>query len=89
MEIYSATGTRLAVGLSVEDYLEERTTSLLHRLQWISDNIDALEGVNVEKGRLHVHRLEKDVTEEAKQYSSTLYGMLPRVKLTDRIRYLV
>ncbi|MEK4924924.1 Tn3 family transposase [Cytobacillus sp. FSL R5-0569] len=78
-----ATGTRLAVGLSVEDYLEERTTSLLRRLQCISDNIDALEGVNVEKGRLHVHRLEKDVPEEAKQYSSTLYGMLPRVKLTD------
>ncbi|GEC91045.1 MULTISPECIES: Tn3 family transposase [Paenibacillaceae] len=78
-----ATGTRLAVSLNVDEYLEERTSSLLHRLQWISENIDALEGVNIEKGRLHVHRLEKDVPEEAKQYSSTLYGMLPRVKLTD------
>ncbi|MDH4620207.1 Tn3 family transposase, partial [Brevibacillus sp. AY1] len=78
-----STGTRLAVSLNVEDYLEERTTSLLCRLQWIGDNIDALEGVNVEKGRLHVNRLEKDVPEEAKQYSAALYGMLPRVKLTD------
>ncbi|WP_349772230.1 Tn3 family transposase [Brevibacillus borstelensis] len=78
-----ATGTRLAVSLNVDDYLEERTNSLLRRLQWISEKIDTLEGVNVEKGKLLVHRLEKNVPEEAKQYSSTLYGMLPRVKLTD------
>ncbi len=78
-----ATGTRLAVNLNAGDYLEERTTTLLRRLQRISENIDTLEGVNEEKGRIHVHRFEKDVPEEAKQYSSTLYGMLPRVKLTE------
>lgn len=78
-----STGTRLAVSRNVEDYLEERTTSLLRRLRWIGDNIDALDGVNVEKGRLHVNRLEKDVPEEAKQYSAALYNMLPQVKLTD------
>lgn len=77
------TGSRLAVSLNVEEYLEERTTSLIHRLRWISKNIDELEGVNFEKGKLHVHRLEKDVPEEAKQYSATLYDMLPRIKLTD------
>ncbi len=77
------TTNRLAVSLNVEEYLEERTTSLSNRLRWISDNIDALEGVNVERGRLHVQRLEKDVPEEAKQYSATLYSMIPRVKLTD------
>lgn len=77
------TGSKLAVSLNVEEYLEERTTSLMHRLRWVSENIDELEGVNIEKGRLHVHRLEKDVPEEAKQYSATLYSMLPRIKLTD------
>lgn len=52
-------------------------------MQWVSENIDTLEGVNIEKGRLHIQRLEKDVPEEAKQFSATLYGILPRIKLTD------
>jgi hypothetical protein len=34
-------------------------------------------------GRLSISRLEKDVPEEAKKFSASLYQMLPRIKLTD------
>ncbi|SMF75017.1 Transposase and inactivated derivatives, TnpA family [Priestia filamentosa] len=78
-----SSGTRLAVPSNVDEYLEERMTSLLQRLNWVSDNIDTLEGVNIEKGRLHIQKLEKGVPEEAKQFSATLYSLLPRIKLTD------
>lgn len=78
-----SSGTKLAVSLNVEEFLEERIAALLHRLQWVSKNIDKLEGVNIERGKLHIQRLEKDVPEEAKQFSATLYSMLPRIKLTD------
>ncbi|MDR7079790.1 hypothetical protein J2Y03_004848 [Neobacillus niacini] len=54
-----SSGTKLAVGLNVEEYLKERTTSLLHRLQWVSENIDTLEGVNIEKGRFIFRDLKK------------------------------
>jgi hypothetical protein len=81
--IHTTDDTKLVVSLNVEEYLEERTTSLIHRLRWFSKNIDEIEGVKIEKGRLHVHRLEKDVPEEAKQYSASLYSLLPRIKLTD------
>lgn len=75
--------TRLSVSLSLEDYITERTESLNERLNWISTNLNKLEGVSLDKGRLSIARLEKDVPEEAKQYSTDLYQMLPRIKLTD------
>lgn len=82
-ETSHTTGTRLAVSLSVDDYLEERTNALLNRLNWMSKNIRDLEGVSLENGKIHVQRLEKDVPDEARQFSLRLYGMLPRIKLTD------
>lgn len=75
--------TKLAVSLSVEEYLEERTDSLLKRLTWVSSNIEDLEGVNLENGKLHINRLEKDVPEEAREFSLSLYELLPHIKLTD------
>ncbi|MDA8336487.1 MAG: Tn3 family transposase [Peptococcaceae bacterium] len=82
-ETARTTGTRLAVSLSVEEYLEERTDSLLKRLNWMSQNIRDIDGVTLEQGKLHVHRLEKCVPDDARQFSLNLYGMLPRIKLTD------
>jgi TnpA family transposase len=75
--------TRLSVSLSFEDYIQERTKSLNERLKWLSTNWNKLEGVSLEKGKLSIARLEKDVPEEAKKISANLYQMLPRIKLTD------
>ncbi|WP_201715524.1 Tn3 family transposase [Rossellomorea arthrocnemi] len=74
---------RLAVGSSAEEYLTERMDSLRKRLQAMSDNVDELEGVSINKGKFRIDRLEKDTPEEAKTFSSSLYSMLPRIKLTD------
>lgn len=52
------TATRLAGSLSAKEYLEERTASLLQRLNWVSNHINELDGVNVENGKLHIERLE-------------------------------
>jgi len=75
--------TRLSVSLSFEDYIQERTKSLNERLKWLSTNWNKLEGVSLEKEKLSIARLEKDVPEEAKKFSAGLYQMLPRIKLTD------
>lgn len=73
----------LAVPLRFEEYLMERIDSLNQRLDWLSQNSNDLEGVDIAKGKFYVHRLDKDTPEETKAYSSHLYSMLPRVKLTD------
>ncbi|PEM20328.1 Tn3 family transposase [Bacillus wiedmannii] len=75
--------TRLSVSLSFGDYMVERTNSLNERLKWIATNSNKLDGVSLEKGKLSLARLEKDVPEEAKKFSAGLYHMLPRIKLTD------
>lgn len=75
--------TKLAVSMSASDYLAERTESLLKRLEWVSKNVDDLEGINVDNGKLHIERLEKDTPEEARDFSVSLYELLPRIKLTD------
>ncbi|MBG9550008.1 Tn3 family transposase [Cytobacillus firmus] len=75
--------TRLTVSLSFEDYITERTSSLNERLKWLAANSNKLDGVSLEKGKLSLARLEKDVPEEAKKFSASLYQMLPRIKLTD------
>ena len=78
-----ATGTKLAVSLSVKEYLEERTETLLQTLKWVSNHIDELVGVSLENGKLHIERLEKDTPDESRDFNLSLYGMLPRIKLTD------
>lgn len=75
--------TKLGVSLSAKEYLKERTESLLQRLNWVSDHIDELDGVNLENGKLHIERLEKDVPDESRNFSLSLYELLPRIKLTD------
>lgn len=68
---------------SVDEYLAEKMNALHKRLEWIKTNITELDGVKFEDGRLHVHRLEKNVPETAREYSLSLYQLIPRVKLTD------
>jgi hypothetical protein len=68
---------------SVDVYLVEKMDALHSRLEWIKAYITELDGVNFEEGRLYVHRLEKNVPEIAREYSLSLYQLIPRVKLTD------
>ncbi|MEQ6375951.1 Tn3 family transposase [Bacillaceae bacterium S4-13-56] len=75
--------TRLAVRSTAEEYLEERGKALAERFTWVSNNFDSLEGVNIEKAKLRVDRLEKDTSEDARTFSLSIYNMLPRIKLTD------
>lgn len=63
--------TRLSVSLSFEDYMTERTSSLNERLEWLSANSNKLDRVSLEKGKLSISRLEKDVPEEAKKFSAS------------------
>ncbi|WP_123058884.1 Tn3 family transposase, partial [Brevibacillus reuszeri] len=77
------TETKLAVRSSADEYLEERRKSLAQRLTWVSNNLDSLEGVNIEKAKIRLDRLEKNTPEEARAFSLSLYNMLPRIKLTD------
>lgn len=75
--------TNLAVSSSAEDYLETQKKALNQRFTWISNNLDNLEGVNITQSKLQLNRLEKDTPEEARNFSLSLYNMLPKVKLTD------
>lgn len=65
--------TKLVISMTASDYLAERTASLIQRLEWVSNNIKDLEGINVEQGKLHISRLEKDTPEDARNFSSSFY----------------
>lgn len=76
-------GTNIAVDVSFEQYIQERCEILNTKLQWISKNIDKIESINIKKQRLHVERLQAATPEESRNFSLSLYKVLPRVKLTD------
>lgn len=61
------TESKLAVNLSVDEYMKERVESLNRRLDWVSKNVGKLSGVRLENGNIHVDKLEKDVPEEANE----------------------
>lgn len=73
----------LAVNISFDDYWTERTKTLTDKIEKVSSNIHNLDGISIEEGKIHVHRLDKDTPDEAKSFSKTLYSLLPRINLTD------
>ncbi|MGL4569104.1 MAG: Tn3 family transposase, partial [Fusobacteriaceae bacterium] len=75
--------SKLAVDLSFEEYISERTESLNKRLIKFSKNLKLLKGISFENEKLSISRLEKNIPPEAEYLSSKLYKLLPRVKLTD------
>lgn len=75
--------SKLAVSMSFDEYLRERTESLHNRLQWVSKNADKLEGISIGNDKIHVEKLEKDTPVESILLSEKLYKMLPRIKLPD------
>ncbi len=76
-------GVRLAVSTHADEYVEERTKTLLERIATFSKNVHSLEEVDINSGTLHLQRLDKDTPQTVKQLSSKLYHMFPRIKLTD------
>jgi len=76
-------GTKLAISNNYEDYIQERKDTLLKRIKWVNENVQTLEGVSLLNGEIHVKRLEKNTPEEAKDYSKSIYEMLPKIKLTN------
>jgi TnpA family transposase len=76
-------GNKIAVKVSFDQYIQERIETLNTKLHWISKNIDKVESINIEKQKIHVERLQADTPEESRNFSLSLYNMLPRVKLTD------
>lgn len=75
--------SKLAVSRSFTEYLQERTESLQIRINWLSDNIDKLDGVNIINNKIRLEKLEKDTQDEAVYLSERLYKMLPQIKLAD------
>ncbi|TKI92314.1 Tn3 family transposase, partial [Bacillus cereus] len=65
-------GIRLAVSTHADEYVAERTKTLLERIATFSKNAHALEGVDISGGTLHLQRLDKDTPQTAKQLSSKL-----------------
>ena len=47
--------------------MTERTSSLKQRLKWLATNSNKLDGVSLEKGKLSIARLEKDVSRRSKK----------------------
>lgn len=77
------TGTNIAVDVNFEQYIQERYDVLNTKLQWISKNIDKIDSINIKKQKIHFERLQADTPEESRNFSLSLYKILPRVKLTD------
>lgn len=76
-------GNKIAVKISFDQYIQERIETLNTKLHWISKNINKVESINIEKQKIQVERLQADTPEESRNFSLSLYNMLPRVKLTD------
>lgn len=77
--------SKLAVSISFDEYIQERQESLLKRIKWVSENVHSLEGISLEKGEIELKRLEKNTPDGAKEYSRSIYELIPRVKLTNLI----
>ena len=74
---------KLAVSACYDDFIQERDKSMNDRLQWLSENIQQLDSIDLSDGKIHIERLHNETPEEAEQLSERLFGLLPHVKLTD------
>jgi TnpA family transposase len=68
---------------SSNNYIEEQKATLQSRLTFLSENIDHIDDIELNKDGFSLQRLEKDTPDEAKELSQSLYNLLPRIKLTD------
>ena len=68
-----------------ERYVAARAALLHERLTAVADLAarGALDGVEIEEGELYVARARPAVPDEARLWADRLYGMLPRVRVTE------
>lgn len=73
----------IKIPLSVDEYLNERSKVLYEKLEWLSKNIETLEGISIDKDKFVLSKLGKGTPDEAKELSSKLYSIVPNINLTD------
>lgn len=74
---------KLAVSSDFDEYIKERYSSLISMYNTLSDNLTKLKDLEIDNGKIHIEKLEKEVPEEVKSLNDSLYGMLPNVKLAE------
>lgn len=74
---------KLAVGNNFSEYACERSSSLQTMYNVLSENLLKLKELEIDDGKIHIEKLEKDVPEEVKQLNDRLYRLLPNVKLAE------
>ncbi len=75
--------TRLIANLDVKEYFKDKENQLDNLFKWYSTNYENLEKTIIEDNKLHIKRLDKAVPEEAKELSTELYNLIPKIKLHD------
>ncbi|MGU8454095.1 Tn3 family transposase, partial [Clostridium perfringens] len=74
---------KLSVSLSFDEYIQDRLNNLNERLRWLSKNKKNINTISIDKCKISISRLENITPKEAKELSSNLYKILPKIKLTD------
>lgn len=74
---------KLAVSSNFNEYIKERYSSLDSMYKALSENLTKLKDLEIDDGKIHIEKLEKEVPEEVKSLNDSLYGMLPNVKLAE------
>lgn len=74
---------KLSVSLSFDEYIQDRLNNLNERLRWLSKNIKNINTISIDNCKISISRLENITPKEAKELSSNLYKILPKIKLTD------
>lgn len=74
---------KLSVSLSFDEYIQDRLNNLNERLRWLSKNKKNINTISIDNCKISISRLENITPKEAKELSSNLYKILPKIKLTD------
>lgn len=74
---------KLAVSSSFSNYVKERCSSLQTMYDTLSENLMKLKELEIDNGKIHIEKLEKEIPDEVKLLNDSLYGLLPNVKLAE------
>ena len=86
--IETKNNTRLIANLDVKEYFKDKENQIDSLFKWYSTNYENLEKTIIEDNKLHIKRLDKAVPEEAKELSTELYNLIPKIKLHDLLTYI-
>lgn len=74
---------KLAVSNNFNEYIEERYSTLQMMFDALSENLTKLKDLEIDNGKIHIEKLEKEIPDEVKLLNDSLYGLLPDVKLAE------